>query len=118
MSDLLQYAATGIALGSIYALVALGFVTVFAVTGAINFAQGEFVMLGAMIAAQLVHAGMRLPLAGGLAVAGAGDGVEGGGVHGRGPRPLPRPLLPPGSLAGPGGRGREPPDGMDRRDHP
>ena len=71
MSDLLQYAATGIALGSIYALVALGFETVFAVTGAINFAQGEFVMLGAMIAAQLVHAGMPLPLAAVLAVAGA-----------------------------------------------
>ena len=84
MSDLLQYAATGIALGSIYALVALGFVTVFAVTGAINFAQGEFVMLGAMIAAQLVHAGMPLPLAAVLAVAGAA--LAGAALHACGRR--------------------------------
>jgi branched-chain amino acid transport system permease protein len=34
--------------GSIYALMALGFVTVYSVTGIINFAQGEFVMLGAL----------------------------------------------------------------------
>jgi branched-chain amino acid transport system permease protein len=34
--------------GTIYALIALGFVTVFNVTGVINFAQGGFVMLGAM----------------------------------------------------------------------
>ncbi len=70
-SDLAQYLVTGVALGSIYALVALGFVTVFSVTGAINFAQGEFVMLGAMIAAQLVHAGLPLPFAALAAVAGA-----------------------------------------------
>jgi branched-chain amino acid transport system permease protein len=35
--------------GAIYALIALGFVTVFNVTGVINFAQGGFVMLGAML---------------------------------------------------------------------
>jgi branched-chain amino acid transport system permease protein len=35
--------------GAIYALIALGFVTIFNVTGVINFAQGGFVMLGAML---------------------------------------------------------------------
>jgi len=96
MSDLLQYAATGIALGSIYALVALGFVTVFAVTGAINFAQGEFVMLGAMIAAQLVHAGMPLPLAAVLAVAGAA--LAGAALHELGLRPALGRLSPLGLI--------------------
>jgi branched-chain amino acid transport system permease protein len=39
----------GIALGAIYALVALGFVVVFKSTGAINFAHGGFVLLGAYL---------------------------------------------------------------------
>ncbi len=49
----LQYAQLvldGLRGGTIYALIALGFVTVFNVTGIINFAQGGFVMLGAMLA--------------------------------------------------------------------
>ncbi len=46
--------------GSIYALMALGFVVVYSVTGIINFAQGEFVMLGAMICLSVY--GMPLPL--------------------------------------------------------
>jgi branched-chain amino acid transport system permease protein len=44
-----QLAIDGVRGGSIYALMALGFVVVYSVTGIINFAQGEFVMLGAMI---------------------------------------------------------------------
>jgi branched-chain amino acid transport system permease protein len=44
-----QLVIDGIRAGSIYALMALGFVVVYSVTGIINFAQGEFVMLGAMI---------------------------------------------------------------------
>src|ERR671933_484534 len=46
--QLAQYLVTGVTNGSIYALVALGFVTIFTVTEVINFAQGEFVMLGPM----------------------------------------------------------------------
>jgi branched-chain amino acid transport system permease protein len=49
-SQLLQYVLSGITIGSIYAIVALGFVTIHNVTGIINFAQGEFVMLGSMLA--------------------------------------------------------------------
>ena len=45
----IQLTIDGIRGGSIYALMALGFVVVYSVTGIINFAQGEFVMLGAMI---------------------------------------------------------------------
>lgn len=44
----LQLILDGFRGGTIYALIALGFVTVFNVTGVINFAQGGFVMLGAM----------------------------------------------------------------------
>jgi len=43
----------GITVGSIYALIALGFVVIHNVTGVINFAQGEFAMLGALVAITL-----------------------------------------------------------------
>jgi len=48
-SQLLQYAITGITVGSIYAMVAIGFNIIYNVTEAINFAQGEFVMLGGLV---------------------------------------------------------------------
>lgn len=49
--DLLsQYIVAGITYGTIYAIVAIGFNIVYNTTGIINFAQGEFVMLGGMIA--------------------------------------------------------------------
>ncbi len=47
--DYLQFVLDGLRGGAIYALVALGFVSVYRVTGVINFAQGAFVMLGPMI---------------------------------------------------------------------
>ena len=49
----LQYVLSGITSGSIYAIVAIGFNIIYNTTGIINFAQGEFVMLGAMIAISL-----------------------------------------------------------------
>jgi len=58
-----QYLVSGITQGSIYALVALGFTIIYAVTKIINFAQGEFVMLGGMLSFTLAHsAGMPLVL--------------------------------------------------------
>lgn len=51
--QVLQYLMTGVTVGSIYAIIALGFVVIFNVTGIINFAQGEFVMLGALIMVSL-----------------------------------------------------------------
>lgn len=49
-SELLQLAIAGLKNGSIYALLALGFTIVYAATNVINFAQGEFYMLGGMFA--------------------------------------------------------------------
>jgi branched-chain amino acid transport system permease protein len=46
--------SSGLMIGLMYALIALGFVLVYKATGAINFAQGEFVMLGALIAAAVL----------------------------------------------------------------
>jgi branched-chain amino acid transport system permease protein len=48
-----QLIVAGIGSGAVYALVALGFVMVFTVTGIINFAQGAFVMLGALFTVTL-----------------------------------------------------------------
>lgn len=62
-NEILQYLLTGITLGGIYALIALGFVTIYTVTGHINFTQGEFVMLGALTTASLVKSGTPLWLA-------------------------------------------------------
>ncbi len=47
---ILQYVFSGITVGSIYAVVAIGYNIIYNATGIINFAQGEFVMLGGMIA--------------------------------------------------------------------
>jgi branched-chain amino acid transport system permease protein len=58
----LQYLLAGITSGSVYAIVAIGFNIVYNATGIINFAQGEFVMLGAMIAISL-QPHMPLPFA-------------------------------------------------------
>ncbi|HHY21045.1 MAG TPA: branched-chain amino acid ABC transporter permease [Bacilli bacterium] len=57
MVDFLQFSITGLTIGSIYAIVALGFVTIYSVTKVINLAQGEFVMLGSMTMFSLVSAG-------------------------------------------------------------
>ena len=62
----LQYLLAGITSGSVYAIVAIGFNIVYNATGIINFAQGEFVMLGAMLAISLRG---RLPLAAAIIVA-------------------------------------------------
>jgi branched-chain amino acid transport system permease protein len=67
LSILPQWLVNGVALGSIYALIALGFVTIANVTNVINLAQGEFLMLGALLAVTLGHM-LPLPLAGLLAV--------------------------------------------------
>jgi branched-chain amino acid transport system permease protein len=60
-SQLLQYLFTGVTIGSIYGLVAIGFNIIYNATGIINFAQGEFVMLGGMCAVWLT-ATVGLPL--------------------------------------------------------
>lgn len=61
-TELLQLAIAGLKNGSIYALLALGFTIVFAATNVINFAQGEFYMLGGMLAVYALVT-LDLPLA-------------------------------------------------------
>lgn len=56
-----QYIVAGITYGVIYAVVAIGFNIIYNTTGIINFAQGEFVMLGGMTAVTL-SAFMPLPV--------------------------------------------------------
>ncbi|MCK9239885.1 branched-chain amino acid ABC transporter permease [Desulfocurvus sp.] len=60
-ASLLQYLVSGLTVGSTYGLTALGFTIIFNTTGIINFAQGEFVMLGGMLAVILGQA-LGLPL--------------------------------------------------------
>jgi branched-chain amino acid transport system permease protein len=61
----------GITTGCVYALVALGFVLCANVSGLINFAQGEFAMIGGLLAAWMVGHAVPLPVAV-LASVGAG----------------------------------------------
>jgi branched-chain amino acid transport system permease protein len=61
-SQWLQFVASGVTSGAIYALVALGFSIIYNASGAINFAQGEFVMIGGMSAVTLVAAGLPMPV--------------------------------------------------------
>ncbi len=61
---MLQFILTGITVGSVYALVALGFTVIYNATGIINFAQGEFVVLGGLcFYTFLVVLHLPLPLA-------------------------------------------------------
>lgn len=62
-ADLFQLVLSGIATGGLYALIGVGFVTIYTVTGVINFAQGEFAMVAAMAAAAMLRAGVALPVA-------------------------------------------------------
>ena len=65
METLLQQLINGITLGSIYALVALGYTMVYGIIGLINFAHGELVMVGALTAVSVIQAlmaaGLGLP---------------------------------------------------------
>jgi branched-chain amino acid transport system permease protein len=61
--ELAQFLLSGLTVGAIYALVALGFSIIYNASHVINFAQGEFVMLGGMSTVSLLAAGLPLPLA-------------------------------------------------------
>jgi branched-chain amino acid transport system permease protein len=52
----LQQLINGLTLGSVYALVALGYTMVYGIIGLINFAHGEVVMIGAMVALSVITA--------------------------------------------------------------
>ncbi|WP_446686319.1 branched-chain amino acid ABC transporter permease [Paludibacterium denitrificans] len=65
MDIFLQQILNGLVLGSIYALIALGYTMVYGIMGLINFAHGEVVMFGAMVTISVVNAligaGVSLP---------------------------------------------------------
>lgn len=63
MSSFLQFVFSGLTAGATYALAALGFSIIFNASGIINFAQGEFIMIGGMVAAILTAMGISLPIA-------------------------------------------------------
>lgn len=58
LSQIVQLIFSGLTIGSIYALIAMGFVITYNITGVLNFAQGEFAMLGALICVSAVGAGL------------------------------------------------------------
>ncbi len=60
-SEFVQLAVTGIAVGSIYGLIALGFGLIYTSVNVVNFAQGDFAMIGAYFMVSL-ELGARLPL--------------------------------------------------------
>lgn len=68
MDALLQFLFSGLTVGAVYALVALGFTIIYNASDVVNFAQGEFVMLGGMITVFAFEAGLPLPLAALLAI--------------------------------------------------
>jgi len=77
MSEFVQYLVNGFAQGSIYALIALGYTMVYGILKLINFAHGEFYMIGGFVGAYLlVQFGLPfwlvlilvMPIVGGLAV--------------------------------------------------
>jgi branched-chain amino acid transport system permease protein len=68
LSQFLQFLFSGVTVGAMYALAALGFSLIYNASGVINFAQGEFIMLGGMSAVFLAQAGLPLPLAIAVAV--------------------------------------------------
>jgi branched-chain amino acid transport system permease protein len=70
-AQFMQYLLTGLTVGAIYALVALGFSIIFNASHVINFAQGEFVMIGGMATVSLTGAGLPYLLAIPLAVVAA-----------------------------------------------
>ena len=63
MDIFVQQLVNGLILGSIYALIALGYTMVYGILGLINFAHGEVVMIGAMVAFSVISAlaGSGLP---------------------------------------------------------
>ena len=65
--QLLQFALSGLSTGAIYALIGIGFSIIFNATGIINFAQGEFVMLGGMLTFFCIDI-LKLPLWGAIPV--------------------------------------------------
>jgi branched-chain amino acid transport system permease protein len=62
LPQFLQFLFSGVTVGATYALAALGFTLIYNASNVINFAQGEFIMLGGMLAVYFTQAGLPLPV--------------------------------------------------------
>lgn len=69
MTDFGQLAFSGLSVGAVYALIAVGFVAIFTVSEVINLAQGEFAALAGLIAISCVGSGLPLAVAALVAIA-------------------------------------------------
>jgi branched-chain amino acid transport system permease protein len=69
LSQFLQFLFSGVTVGATYALAALGFTLIYNASNVINFAQGEFIMLGGMLMYFFMQSGVPMPLAILLAIA-------------------------------------------------
>jgi branched-chain amino acid transport system permease protein len=68
VTDFFQFLIAGLSQGSIYALIAIGFSVIYRATNIVNFAQGEFVMIGGLGTAGAISFGLPPLLAGILAL--------------------------------------------------
>lgn len=71
MGEILQYLLTGLSLGGIYALVALGFYIMWEASKAANFTHGDIYMFGAVVTVVLVELGFPLLVGAAIAVVAA-----------------------------------------------
>lgn len=60
MTALIQYTLSGLVIGGLYAIVALGFFIMWSAVRAVNFAHGDTLMLGSVLAVVLMWAGVPL----------------------------------------------------------
>ena len=78
MQEIVQYLFSGITTGAVYAVIAVGLSMLYSSTELINFAHGEFVMIGALAMVTLwVRLSLPLPLAVAGAVAAAAQDGQG-----------------------------------------
>ena len=63
LAQFLQFLFSGITVGATYALAALGFTLIYNASNVINFAQGEFIMLGGILTVVFLAGGLPLPVA-------------------------------------------------------
>lgn len=85
--EFLQQLINGLSLGSVYALIALGYTMVYGIIGLINFAHADIYMVGAYIG-YFVATDLRLPFVPTLLIAMAGAGIAGVIIERAAYRPL------------------------------
>jgi branched-chain amino acid transport system permease protein len=91
-SQIIQFLLTGITIGTIYGMVGLGFNIIYNATGIINFAQGEFVMLGGMFMIWFTMM-LKIPMIAGFFLSVAAVTIVGGIFERLAIYPLRRPSV-------------------------